>query len=76
MHYDFSDYPILFETLGITPHNETIKDGLLIGKLKGKRALEIVTTYVGAFLEFVIHGKCSALLEGPVEKFPGVIFDY
>jgi dienelactone hydrolase len=78
-HYDFSDYPILFETLGITPNvatigpnNQTVVDNLLIGTLEGKRALDIVTTYSAAFLDFVIHGKCSDILDGPVKKFPEV----
>jgi hypothetical protein len=44
--------------------------------MKGKRALEIVTTYVGAFLDFVIYGKCSVLLDGPVAEFPEVTFEY
>jgi hypothetical protein len=44
--------------------------------MKGDRALEIVTTYVGAFLDFVIYGKCSALLDGPLERFPEVTFEY
>ncbi|TVY22646.1 putative 1-alkyl-2-acetylglycerophosphocholine esterase [Lachnellula hyalina] len=72
MHYDFSDYPILFETLGITPTNGTT---FLMGDLKGKRALEIVTTYVGAFLDFVLLGKDSRLLDGPVKQFPEVTFE-
>ncbi|KUJ15048.1 uncharacterized protein LY89DRAFT_671443 [Mollisia scopiformis] len=77
LHYDFSDYPIVFDTLGISPCNETVRDdNLLIGSLKGKRSLEIVTTYVGAFLDFVLFGKCSALLDGPVDEFPEVVFDY
>lgn len=75
-HYEFTDYPIAFETLGITPSNETVLTDLYLGTLKGKRALEIVTSYVGAFLDFVIHGKCSALLDGPVVEFPEVTFEY
>lgn len=75
-HYDFTDYPIVFETLGITPCNQTVLDALLIGKMKGKRALEIVTTYVGAFLDFVIYGKCSAILDGPLDEYPEVTFEY
>lgn len=78
-HYDFSDYPILFETLGIRPDVAalgpgyvTVDDHLLIGTLKGKRALDIVTTYSTAFLDFVIHGESSDLLDGPVKKFPEV----
>lgn len=76
-HYDFSDFPIVFDTLGITPSNETVLEtDLQLGTLKGKRALEIVTSYVGAFLDFVIYGKWSALLEGSVGEFPEVTFEY
>jgi hypothetical protein len=76
LHYDFSDYPILFEELGITPVGEVAKDAILLGSLKGTRAFEIVTEYVGAFLEFVVHGKMSELLDGPVHDFPEVTFEF
>ena len=59
-----------------SPTNETVLGNNNLGTLKGTRALEIVTTYVGAFLDFVIHGKSSALLDGPVERFPEVTFEY
>lgn len=76
-HYDFSDYPIVFEKLGITPTNQTIlTTELLLGSMKGERALELVTSYVGAFLDFVLLGKDSKLLDGPVEEFPEVTFNY
>ena len=76
LHYDFSDYPILFETLGITPEEEVAQGPLYVGPMKGTRALDIVTSYVGAFLDFVIHGKCSVLLDGPVGEFPEVTFEF
>ncbi|TVY55099.1 putative 1-alkyl-2-acetylglycerophosphocholine esterase [Lachnellula cervina] len=72
MHYDFSDYPIVFETLGITPANGT---AFYLGDIKGKRQLEIVTSYVGAFLDFVLLGKESRLLDGPVKDFSEVTFE-
>lgn len=75
-HYDFSDYPIVFEALDIFPTNTTVMTNLGLGKMKGKRALEIVAKYVGAFLAFVVHGKESKLLDGPVKEFPEVVFDY
>lgn len=75
LHYDFSDYPIVFETLGITPPTR-IEEKLLVGNLKGGRALKIVTSYVTAFLDFVVYGKPSALLESPVEEFPEITFEY
>lgn len=74
-HYDFSDYPIVFETLGITP-NTTVAVNNGLGPMEGKRALKIATTYVGAFLDFVIHGKSSSLLDGPVDEFPEVTFEF
>jgi hypothetical protein len=47
-----------------------------LGTMKGNRALEIVTKYAGAFLAFVVYGKESKLLDGPVKEFPEVVFDY
>ncbi|KAK5132582.1 hypothetical protein LTR08_008841 [Meristemomyces frigidus] len=74
-HYDWSDYPIVFETLGITPEG-AVAAGLLVGPMKGTRALQITTTYVSAFLDFVFHGRCSSLLDGHVSEFPEVTFQY
>jgi hypothetical protein len=71
-HYDFSDYPVLFETLGL----KATATKLLVGKMGGKRALTVVSSYATAFLDFVIYGKGSALLDGPVGAFPEVSFDY
>lgn len=74
-HYDFSDFPIVLETLGIKP-NATVNDLLHLGSLEGHRALKIVTTYVTAFLEFVLFGTCAPLLDGPSAQFPEVAFEY
>ncbi len=77
LHDEFSDYPVLFETLGITPEEEVAESTLvLIGLMKGRRALHIVTTYAGAFLDFVLRGKESRLLDGPVKEFPEVAFEF
>ncbi|KAK5116040.1 hypothetical protein LTR85_009322 [Meristemomyces frigidus] len=78
LHYDFSDYPIVFETLGITPGSTVAssENGTLTGTLEGHRALQIVTTYVTAFLDLIILGKRSALLDGPAIGFPEVTFEY
>jgi hypothetical protein len=40
LHYDFSDYPILFETLGVTPGNKVGEGPILVGTLKGTSALQ------------------------------------
>lgn len=73
LHYTFSDFPVVLQTLGIVPSKAT--EALLVTDLDGRRALKIVTTYVTAFLDFVLHNKKSALLERPVPEFPEITFD-
>ena len=74
LHYTFSDFPIVLETLGIVP-NATTAELLLVTDLDGKRALKIVTTYVTAFMDMVLKCKHSPLLQGPVPSFPEVTFE-
>ncbi len=74
LHYMFSDFPIVLETLGIIP-NATTANNLLVTNLNGSRALEIVTTYVTAFLDMVLKSRYSPLLQGPVVAFPEVSFE-
>ena len=74
LHYTFSDVPIVLETLGIVP-NATIATNLQVTDLNGSRALQIVTTYVTAFLDKVLKYKTSPLLQGPVAAFPEVTFE-
>ena len=74
LHYTFSDVPIVLETLGIVP-NATIANNLQVTDLNGSRALQIVTTYVTAFLDKVLKYKTSPLLQGPVAAFPEVTFE-
>jgi hypothetical protein len=74
LHYTFSDFPIVLQTLGIVPSNAAAQV-LHLTDLDGRRALKIVTTYATAFLDFVLHGKNSTLLERPVAEFPEVTFD-
>lgn len=38
--------------------------------------MEIVTTCVGAFLGFVVHGETSGDLNGPSGEFPEVVFEF
>jgi Platelet-activating factor acetylhydrolase, isoform II len=74
LHYTFSDFPIVLETLGIVP-NATTAGKLLVTDLNGSRALKIVTTYITAFFDMVLKCKPSPLLEGPVAAFPEVTFE-
>ena len=73
-HYTFSDFPIVLETLGIVP-NATTAAKLLVTDLDGSRALEIVSTYVTAFMDMVLKSRASLLLQGPVDAFPEVTFE-
>ena len=73
-HYTFTDFPIVLETLGIVS-NATTNAKLLVTDLNGARALNIVTTYVTAFLDMVLKCKSPALLQGPVAAFPEVTFE-
>ena len=74
LHYTFSDLPIVLETLGIVP-NATIAGNLQVTDLNGSRALQIVTTYITAFLDMVLKDKISPLLQDPVAAFPEVTFE-
>jgi len=74
LHYTFSDFPIVLQTLGIVP-NAAVAQALQITDLDGRRALKIVTTYVTAFMDFVLYNKTSVLLQRPVPEFPEVTFD-
>ena len=74
MHYTFSDFPIVLETLGIVP-NATTAALLQVTGMDGMRALEIVTAYIGAFMDMVLKGKGEGILKGPVDEFPEVTFE-
>jgi hypothetical protein len=88
LHYTFSDFPTVLETLGLKL-NASEEVTLLSGGdawidqhaeeevgrlLKADRGLEIVVEYVVAFLELVLKGKERGVLSGPDEKFPEVVF--
>ena len=74
LHYTFSDFPIVLETLKIVP-NATVAANLQVTNLNGARALKIVTTYVTAFMDMVLKDRHSRLLKGPVAAFPEVSFE-
>jgi pimeloyl-ACP methyl ester carboxylesterase len=73
-HGTFSDLPLLAKVLGILPYlPPAVID--LIGTLDGSRALEIISTYVTTFVDFVLLGKPSELLQQTSARFPEVSFD-
>ncbi|KAK5722019.1 hypothetical protein LTR17_014523 [Elasticomyces elasticus] len=69
-HDTFTDFPYLVHLLGLEPVSPEL--AMMIGRVPGDRALELISTYVGAFLDFVLKGKHQKLLEGSTEKFAEV----
>ncbi|PVH71232.1 PAF acetylhydrolase family protein [Cadophora sp. DSE1049] len=62
-HGTFTDFPLLVTALGF--------DGMLgdagaelLGTIGGPRAMEVITAYVQAFMDFMLKGKKNALLDG------------
>ncbi|KAF2501570.1 PAF acetylhydrolase family protein [Lophium mytilinum] len=70
-HFAYCDAPILLELGGLSLP-AALKP--FVGTIEGHRALEIVTTYVKAFLGFVLRREQEKILEGPSDKFPEVRF--
>jgi pimeloyl-ACP methyl ester carboxylesterase len=70
-HFGFTDVSFLYGT-GALDLPEEVADGL-IGALDGARSFEIVTTYVTAFLDFVLRGGNTTLFDGPSEEFPEIV---
>ena len=68
----------LFETLGNTPCNQTVKDELLIGSMGGKRDSNFVTTYDlrGCVFELCTLWEVFYNFGWPVDEFPEVTFEY
>ncbi len=72
-HYTFSDLPDVVDVLGYTAMLP-VEVGEILGTINGGRALHIITTYVGAFFDFVLKGKEARLLDGPSALYPEVTF--
>ncbi|KAF2814926.1 uncharacterized protein BDZ99DRAFT_458889 [Mytilinidion resinicola] len=70
-HFTYSDAPLLLELGGLSLPPDLEPN---VGKIEGHRALEIVTTYVEAFLGFVLRREEKKILEGPSDKYPEVRF--
>lgn len=70
-HLAFCDTPLLAKLSGIGTNGVIQK---MAGTLDGQRAFEIVTAYIKAFVDFALQGKESALLEGPTEEYPEIVF--
>ncbi|KAK7177857.1 PAF acetylhydrolase [Paraphaeosphaeria sporulosa] len=69
-HFGFTDVAYLNAT-GLLGLSKEVADSL-VGLLNGKRNLEIVSTYVKEFLDFVLRGGKTTLFDGPSQKFPEI----
>ena len=62
------------KALGIDPAGNPEIAGVT-GTIDGERMLEILSTYIGAFLQFVLKGGNQPELQGPSKAFPEVSFE-
>ncbi|KAJ9608755.1 hypothetical protein H2200_006526 [Cladophialophora chaetospira] len=70
-HGSYVDFPILLKTLGLKSARLAELEGL-IGTVEGERMLDILTTYIKAFFDFVGGKPAYAGLQGPTKDFPEV----
>lgn len=72
-HDTFTDVPYLAKILGLTDQLPP-DDTSLLGTIDGTRALQIITSYVTAFMDFVLKGFEANCLRNPCSEFPEVSF--
>ena len=72
-HDTFTDFPLLVRITGLVDSLGP-QLGEILGTLDGTRVLEIVETYVAAFVDFVMTGKLPSVLKGPSVLYPEVTF--
>ena len=72
-HDTFTDIPYLVKILGLAdllPPDDTS----LLGTIDGARALQIITSYVTAFMDYALKGFEAKCLRSPCSEFPEVSF--
>ena len=70
-HGTFSDLPLLANLLGMNLNNSPNLSAVL-GSLEGERVIQILTSYLASFFDYVQHGNQSPLLEGAISKYPEI----
>ena len=71
-HIGFMDYPLLLKYMGLGPFAANSSVAQLLGTIDGNRILEIQTTYLIAFFDYLMKGEQSAILQGPSSLYPEV----
>ncbi|KAL9119103.1 MAG: hypothetical protein Q9187_004341 [Circinaria calcarea] len=72
-HNTFTDGPLLVKISGLAdllPPGDT----LLLGTIDGARALDVITSYVTAFMDFVLRGFEAECLRNPCSEYPEISF--
>ena len=72
-HGSFTDLPLLVDVLGLAPYLPPAVIELL-GSITGRRSLEIMRVFVGAFFDKVLRGKGSEILRKATPAYPEVVF--
>ena len=72
-HITFSDVPLVTELMGWSPFTSTAYNpGASLGTLDGKRAFDVITAYLVAFMDFVLKGVESEILQVASPLYPEV----
>lgn len=71
-HNTFTDIPLLTRLLGFAAFNATSALGSVLGTLDGVRGIDVITTYVVAFFDFVLKGAGSEILQMASPLYPEV----
>lgn len=71
-HYGFSDLPLILSVLGLGDRLGSEIEGVL-GRVEGKRMMEITTMYTLAFLDMVLKGGKEGGFARASKEFPEVV---
>ena len=58
--------------IGVDPTVPPLSD--VLGTVEGKRAIDVLSAYIVAFLDMVLKGKGEGLLAGPSVEYPDIQF--
>lgn len=72
VHGSFADFGVVADVAGLRADEGLAK--ALFGKISGARVMQVVATYVDAFMNKTLRGGPDGLLSGPSEVYPEVEF--
>ena len=73
-HLTFIDVPYLLKISGLAADLLPPEYASLLGTIDGARAFDIITSYVTAFMDFVLKGFEAECLRNPCSEYPEISF--